>query len=281
MDFLSDVPTTDIRRHALLRPLYTEITLKFIEYCRKVACRELPHISEKLGILECEQEIYWEKVAEKAIYFHSAIEAFDTLFYEVKPVFQELGIIDTFYSSLEGELVRGKLKWAPDSDIKAICIHFLEKGKLKPIRNFLLSLNSDSYDYSFLQALCIEKDLIVPLVQLSLDKEEYTFPAISLYKECTRLSHNSAEKETYQRKGYQCLWFLRMLLKGECLGVGLDPSKQPEIVQNVSCFYLIPEVIKELLRLDSFLTLEVYALFFELPNLLFIDCTPIRKLLRS
>lgn len=276
LEYLGDIPNTQERRRVLMLPYFTIVCCKLIDTCYRSAEGLLRDDPLKMNPME---NGYWEGVAKIIVRFHVELEAFDSLFYNIKSKFKEYGHINEFYDSLAQILTEGSVKWAPSEDIKQICVRYLESGRTEAVQQFLLNLNSEAYDSHFLIATCIEKGLFLPLIAISTDKGDFTTPAITLYKSFCSLKGNMLEVEQYNENAYRCLWYFRMILSGRCLKKELSDHKMPDIIIEVSQFYLIDEVIADFLRFDFRLTYSVYKKLFEIPTIRFLESPQIYQVL--
>ena len=181
MEFLGDIPSTQEKRKLILVPFFTTICQKFVKKCDDFYFKRSN--LNPTG-LSRDDPRFWNAIVQKVVRFHVLLDALDSLFYEIKQIFIDLGLNNVFYDGLEDTLLEGTITWAPDKDIKEICIRYLNKGNIPPVRTFLLNLKSESYDTNFLVTSCIEKELILPLIQICTDKNDFTMPALSMFKSC-------------------------------------------------------------------------------------------------
>lgn len=163
---------------------------------------------------------------------HTLVEvgAFHDLFSDLKHSAYELELKDLFLDLLEPYLLLGKIKWAPTKDIRKICEYYGKRDKMSVLKNFLMNLSVDAVDYNVLVATCVEYKLHIPLIYICTQSayEDYMMPAIKLYKEFSdykMVFDNDNEREF----GHYCLWYMRMLLKGKCLGENIKPG----LLQNI------------------------------------------------
>ena len=200
------------------------------------------------------------------------IESYDNIFFDFKDVVYSIGMKDCFYSLLEPYLTMGKIKWAPTKDIRYICQIYSKNDKTMVIRNFLLNLNVDAFDYNFLVATCLENGLHLPLIYICTQSEyeDYMMPVTKLYKEFTdaKIVCDSINETKY---GHLCLWYIRMLLRGECLGQKIKDNQRGQIILQLGIFFFTEQIMGQLLSFDCKLVLDVFKLFFLNPNIDYIN----------
>jgi hypothetical protein len=160
----------------------------------------------------------------------SEVGAFHDLFLDLKQSATELGIKDAFFEELEPYLLLGKIKWAPTKDIRKICEFYGKRDKIAVLKNFLMNLSVDAVDYNVLVATCVEYKLHIPLIYICTQSayEDYMMPAIKLYKEFSdyKLVFDHDNEREF---GHYCLWYMRMILNGKCLG----ESIKQVVLQNI------------------------------------------------
>lgn len=171
-----------------------------------------------------------------AVCIHTLVEvgAFHDLFADLKQMAGELKLRDAFYEELEPYLLLGKIKWAPTKEIRKICEFYSKKDKMSVLKNFLMNLSVDAVDYNLLVATCVENRLHIPLIYICTQSayEDYLMPAIKMYKEFSdsKLVFDQINEMTF---GHYCLWYMRMILNGQCLGEPIKQAQLPSIVASV------------------------------------------------
>ena len=159
------------------------------------------------------------------------VGAFPDLFADIHNFSIELNLKDTFYEELEPYLILGKIKWAPTKEIRKISEFYTKKDKMIVVKNFLMNLSVDAVDYNLLVATCVENRLHIPLIYICTQSiyEDFKMPAIKMYKEFSdsKLIFDQINEMTF---GHYCLWYMRMILNGKCLGEPIKVQQLPSIV---------------------------------------------------
>lgn len=228
--FLGDVPPSLKEKEVLMHPFINSLVKRFLMQCGSV----------KEGSSGDDQELspddlYFMRNA-LAVCMFTLIEvgAFQDLFSDLKDTAFKLGLREVFYEELEPYLLLGKIKWVPTKDVRKICEFYNKRDKLTVIKNFLLNISVDSMDYTLLVATCVENRLHIPLIYICTQSayEDYLMPAIKLYKEFSdaKLVFNQIDETNF---GHYCLWYMRMLLQGNCLGQPIKSSLLPDIVSSL------------------------------------------------
>ena len=213
-----------------------------------------------------------ENVVAVGLHTLVSVEAFDQIFFDFKDAVYEVGMRDCFYPQLEPYLIMGKIKWAPTKDIRAICQIYSKNDRTVVIRNFLLNLSVDAFDYNFLIATCLENGLHYPLIYICTQSiyEDFMMPATKLYKEFSdaKIVFDQINQSKF---GHLCLWYIRMVLRGECLGQPIKLELRAQVVLQLSIFFFTEQILGQLLSLDCKLVLSVYKDFFIMPNIDYIN----------
>jgi hypothetical protein len=159
--------------------------------------------------------------------------------------------------------LEGSLKWAPEDYIQDMCDFYTRKNQKKIITAFLTHLRPESYDYSFIIAVCSEHNLFSALISVCTSelRQDYLLPVTKIFNSFEGYQSNK-DRENSKKYGRMLLQYLRMILNGKIKGKLLPDHLLPEIIQQFSIYFFSSQIFGCLARFDIRMTIETYRLFF-------------------
>lgn len=225
--FLADVPPSPKEKEVIMHPFINSLVKRFINQSNSIQEGASANNYE----LNPDDQNFMCNAIGVCMYTLIEVGAFQDMFTDLKHTVTEMGMREVFYEELEPYLLLGKVKWVPTKDVRKICEFYNKKDKMAVIKNFLLNLSVDAMDYNLLIATCVENRLHIPLIYICTQSvyEDYLMPAIKLYKEFSdaKLIFNQIDETNF---GHYCLWYMRMVLDGKCLGQKIKTSIAHEVV---------------------------------------------------
>jgi hypothetical protein len=268
-EYLGDIPASKEMRKSILVPFAKELVIRFV--------RDVYSAQKKSGEID---KILMGNVVGVAVDVLLTLEGGDVLFREFKEAIVPLGLEDELYSQVEPYIIAGKIGGVPKMEVGKLCRFYAQRDKSAVAKALLLSLPLEEYDFTFLVTTCVENGLLLPLITVCTipPHQDYLMPAIKIYKEFSdaKLTYDQINESKY---GQLCLWYIRMILRGQCLDQPIKGNLLAEVILQLGVYFFTEQILTQLLAFDCKLVLQVFELFFKSPNIDFLEHPNFRETL--